>query len=158
LGKEEFSGKKEASRPRILLVEDGIGHSTGYHVVARGLVEAGFEVILGGYMIAREIVEAAIQESVDCIGYRIMDGAPDILVSDLFTHMNNKEIRGLPVVIGGIIPAELHGPLQKLGVRGIHTPGSKIEEISASIREILEKGRTRQNSKRGKNPTLWSNQ
>ena len=141
MGKKEFSEKKEVSRSRILLVEDGLGHSTGYHVVARGLVEAGFEVILGGYMISREIVEAAIQESVDCVGYRIMDGAPDILVSDLFTHMNVEGIRGLPVVIGGIIPAELHDGLQKLGVKGIYTPGSKIEEISGSIMEILKKER-----------------
>ncbi len=141
MGKKEFSAKKEVSRHRILLVEDGLGHSTGYHVVARGLVEAGFEVILGGYMISREIVEAAIQESVDCVGYRIMDGAPDILVSDLFTHMNKEGIQGLPVVIGGIIPAELHDSLQKLGVRGIYTPGSKIEKISGSIQDILKKER-----------------
>ncbi len=130
---------KEGQRPRVLLVEDGIGHSTGYHVVARGLVQAGIEVILGGYLVPREIVEAAIQESADCIGYRIMDGAPDILVMNLYTHMKERAIQDLPVIIGGIIPSELHGVLKKLGVRGIFPPGSRIEDISDFIKKILAK-------------------
>ena len=130
---------KEGQRPRVLLVEDGIGHSTGYHVVARGLVQAGIEVILGGYLVPREIVEAAIQESADCIGYRIMDGAPDILVMNLYTHMKERAIQDLPVIVGGIIPSELHGVLKKLGVRGIFPPGSRIEDISDFIKKILAK-------------------
>ncbi len=138
--KKEYSIKEELI-PRILLVEDGLGHSTGYHVVARGLVQAGLEVILGGYLVPREIVGAAIQESVDCIGYRIMDGAPDILVSNLFTHMKERAIQDLPVIIGGIVPTELHGQLKKLGVKGIFPPGSRIEDISDFIKGILGKER-----------------
>lgn len=132
---------KEVQIPRILLVQDGLGHSTGYHVVARGLGQAGLEVILGGYLVPREIVEAAIQESVDCIGYRIMDGAPDILLSNLFNHMKEKAIQDLPVIVGGIIPHELHRTLKKLGVRGIFPPGSRIEDISEFIKELLTKER-----------------
>ena len=58
---------------RFLLVADSPGHTTGYYVVARALREAGIEVILGGFQQPSGIVEAAAQEDVDYVGYRIMD-------------------------------------------------------------------------------------
>ena len=64
---------------RILLVQDSTGHSTGYHVVARGLRDAGLEVILGGALIPRQIAQLAGEEAPDAIGYRIMDAAREIL-------------------------------------------------------------------------------
>jgi len=139
MGKQEYAGIKKGHKLRILLVLDNLGHSTGYYVVARGLRQEGFEIVLGGYQVPREIVEVAIQESVDCIGYRIMDGAPDILIEDLFSHMQNKGIEDLPVIVGGIIPKELDETLKNFGVKGIFTPGSKIEDIAHFIREIAAK-------------------
>jgi len=68
---------------RVLLVQDSTGHSTGYHVVARGLRDAGHEVILGGALLPREIARLAGEEGVDAIGYRIMDASPALLVERL---------------------------------------------------------------------------
>ncbi|MBI2877595.1 MAG: cobalamin B12-binding domain-containing protein [Candidatus Tectomicrobia bacterium] len=118
---------------RVLLVMDSSGHSTGYYVVAKGLQEAGIEVILGGYQIPREIVDTAVEEDVDFIGYRIMDGAPDILVGRLMELLKEKGISGTGVVVGGIIPPAQIPLLKEMGVRGVFTPGTKIQEIVSCI-------------------------
>src|SRR3972149_5104864 len=81
-GEPRGGGPGDGVRPRtlrVLLVQDSTGHSTGYHVVARGLRDAGHEVILGGALLPREIARLAGEEGADAIGYRIMDAAPAIL-------------------------------------------------------------------------------
>ncbi len=55
---------------RILIAKPGLdGHDRGAKVVARGLANAGFEVVYGGLQQTPEqIVETALQEDVDAIG------------------------------------------------------------------------------------------
>jgi methylmalonyl-CoA mutase C-terminal domain/subunit len=119
---------------RVLLVSDTPGHTAGYHVVARGLRDAGLEVIAGGYMEPPAAAEAAVQEDVDCIGYRIMDRDPLALVSSLMEHLGRLGARDIPVVVGGIIPRPLHAALYRLGVVGIFPPGSRLADIVECIR------------------------
>lgn len=120
-------------KTRVLLVMDSSGHSTGYYVVAKGLREAGIEVILGGYQIPREIVDTAMEEDVDFIGYRIMDGAPDILVGRLMELLKEKGIFDVRVIVGGIIPPHKVLLLKSMGVREVFTPGTRIHEIVSCI-------------------------
>jgi methylmalonyl-CoA mutase C-terminal domain/subunit len=89
---------------RVLLVQDSTGHSTGYHVIARGLRDAGIEVILGGVLLPRHIVRLAGDEAADAIGYRIMDAAPALLVERLMEALREAEV-DVPVAVGGIVPA-----------------------------------------------------
>ncbi|MCL6646355.1 MAG: cobalamin-dependent protein, partial [Dehalococcoidia bacterium] len=51
-------------KPRILIAKPGLdGHDRGAKVVARGLADAGFEVIYTGlHQTPEQIAEAAIQE------------------------------------------------------------------------------------------------
>ncbi|MFH1626077.1 MAG: cobalamin-dependent protein [Pseudomonadota bacterium] len=114
---------------RVLLVSDTPGHATGYYVVAKGLREAGIEVVLGGFQIPSQIVESAIQEDVDFIGYRIMDGAPDILVSRLVELLDEKSVGDTPVIVGGIIPPRVIPKLKAIGIEAIFPPGTKISKI-----------------------------
>ncbi|MEW6614918.1 MAG: cobalamin-dependent protein [Thermodesulfobacteriota bacterium] len=125
---------------RVLLVSDSPGHSTGYYVVGKGLREAGIEVILGGFQIPSQIVESAIQEDVDFIGYRIMDGAPEILVPRLVELLKEKSIRDIQVIIGGIIPPPIVPTLKGIGIKGIFTPGTKISEIVDYVRSHFDTG------------------
>lgn len=120
--------------PRVLLVQDSTGHSTGYHVVARALRDAGIEVILGGALLPREIARLAADEAVDAIGYRIMDAAPVILVSRLAEALAAAGLADLPVVVGGIVPAADLPRLEALGVAAVFQPGATFAEIAQAFR------------------------
>lgn len=115
---------------RILLVQDSTGHSTGYHVVARALRDAGHEVILGGALLAREIVALAAQEAADAIGFRIMDAAPVILVERLTRELARQGLGELPVIVGGIVTDEDRAALRELGVGAVFQPGAPLADIA----------------------------
>jgi len=125
----------EARKIRVLLVCDSLGHNTGYYVVAKGLREAGIEIILGGYQIPQQIVESAIQEDVDLIGYRIMDGAPEVLVPRLVGLLKEKEMENTPIIVGGIVPPPTIPKLKAIGIKEVFPPGSKISNIADCIRD-----------------------
>ena len=120
---------------RVLLVMDSLGHSTGYYVVAKGLQEAGIEVVLGGYQIPREIVDTAVEEDVDFIGYRIMDGAPDILVGRLMSLLKERGVPDIKVIVGGIIPPGTIPLIKGMGVREVFTPGTRIQDIVSCVED-----------------------
>lgn len=126
-------GLGKQKKIRVLLAMDSIGHSTGYYVIAKGLQEAGIEVVLGGYQIPREIVDTAIEEDVDFIGYRIMDGAPDILVGRLMSLLEERGALDIAVIVGGIIPPSIISLIRDMGVREVFTPGTRIQDIVSCI-------------------------
>ena len=114
---------------RFLLSRDDMTHQRGYWVIASALREAGFEVILGGSQIPREIVETAIQEDVDIIGYRIMQGSPKVLVPILLDKMKEEGIGNVPVVVGGIIPKKDEAIIKEAGVKEVFHPLTTMEQI-----------------------------
>jgi len=124
---------------RVLLVQDSTGHSTGYYVIARGLRDAGMETVLGGAQIPRAIARLAVDESADAIGYRIMDAAPAILVERLMEELTQVGLRGIPVVVGGIVPEEDLGRLEALDVAGIFQPGATLDSIAAFFRDLARR-------------------
>lgn len=110
------------------------GHDRGAKVVARGLRDAGFEVIYTGlHQTPEMVVHAALQEDVDVVGLSILSGAHLPLVRAIMTLMKEKKLRA-PLFVGGIIPADDALQLKKEGVIGVFGPGSSISEIVTAIR------------------------
>ena len=66
---------------RVLIAKPGLdGHDRGAKVVARGLRDAGMEVIyLGLRLTPEQIADAAIQEYVDVVGLDCLSGAHMVL-------------------------------------------------------------------------------
>ena len=62
---------------RVLIAKPGLdGHDRGAKVMARGLRDAGFEVIYTGLFQTPEMIaSAALQEDVDVVGLSILSGA-----------------------------------------------------------------------------------
>jgi methylmalonyl-CoA mutase C-terminal domain/subunit len=121
---------------KFLLSRDDYYHQRGYFVVASALRDAGIEVILGGIQIPREIVETAIQEDVDIIGYRIMQGAPKVLLPILFDKMKERGIEDIPIVVGGIVPEKDEILIRKLGVREVFPPLTPLEVMAQRVKSI----------------------
>jgi methylmalonyl-CoA mutase C-terminal domain/subunit len=125
---------------RVLLAKPPLDlHSRGILVVATALRDAGMEVI---YLEAspkvglREIVQAAMQEDVDIIGMSILSGSPGIILPKMLKIRDEIGLKHIPVVAGGIFPEEEIEELKAAGVAGIFRPGTPIESIVETVREL----------------------
>jgi len=125
----------------VLIAKPGLdGHDRGVKVVARGLRDAGMEVIyLGLRLTPEQIAEAAIQEDVDVIGLDCLSGAHMALFPKTVSLIREKGGKGILVVGGGIIPKKDIPKLEEAGVAQIFGPGTLIEEIVKFIETTLKK-------------------
>jgi methylmalonyl-CoA mutase C-terminal domain/subunit len=120
-----------ARRIRVLIAKIGLdGHDVGARVVARGLVDAGMEVIYTGLRrTTEEVVRAAIEEDVDWIGVSILSGAHRALLPKLRALLNESGASDIRILAGGIIPQEDIPELQANGIDKIFLSGTPIAEI-----------------------------
>ncbi len=127
----------EQKRIRVLLCKPPLDmHSRGILVVARGLRDAGMEVIYleaSPHIGAKEIIKTALEEGVDIIGLSILSGSPKIIVSRILAMRDQMGISDVPVIVGGIIPDEEVEELRKIGAAGIFLPGTYMETIVKEI-------------------------
>jgi methylmalonyl-CoA mutase C-terminal domain/subunit len=124
---------------RVLIAKPGLdGHDRGAKVVARGLRDAGFEVIYTGlHQTPEMVVSAAIQEDVDIVGLSILSGAHLPLVHEIQKLLKAEGVLK-PVFVGGIIPDDdANALLKKEGVAAVFGPGSSLTSIATKIREIV---------------------
>ncbi len=129
-------------RGRILVTKVGLdGHTTGAAVVARGLRDAGFEVVNLGTRVEPSVaVASAMQEDVDAIGVSILSGAHMHIAGRLLEEMERQNVE-VPLVIGGTIPGSDAGALRQMGVAEVFGPGSSMEAIiSCMDRLVAERG------------------
>jgi methylmalonyl-CoA mutase, C-terminal domain len=131
--------KNRQSPIRVLIAKPGLdGHDRGAKVVARGLRDAGFEVIYTGlHQTPQMVVEAALQEDVDVVGLSILSGAHVPLVSAIAKLMQEKKVLK-PIFVGGIIPEDDAKFLLSSGVMAVFGPGSSIQEIVDKIKSQVK--------------------
>ena len=120
---------------RVLIAKPGLdGHDRGAKVVARGLRDAGFEVIYTGlHQTPEMVVGAAVQEDVDVIGLSILSGAHLPLVKAIMTLLKKEGVLK-PVFVGGIIPDADGRALAKMGVAAVFGPGTSLDQIAQDVR------------------------
>ncbi len=124
---------------RILIAKPGLdGHDRGAKVIARALRDAGMEVIYTGLRQTPEMIaEAALQEDVDIVGLSILSGAHLTLVPRVREAMNARDLKDVPMIVGGIIPDEDKPTLQQMGVVGVFGPGTSTDDIRDFILKLV---------------------
>jgi methylmalonyl-CoA mutase C-terminal domain/subunit len=124
---------------RILIAKPGLdGHDRGAKVVARGLRDAGMEVIYTGLrQTPAMIAEAALQEDVDVVGLSVLSGAHMALLPAIVEKLKEADMGHVLIMAGGIIPDEDIPILREMGVGGIFTPGTPIQTIADFITQNL---------------------
>lgn len=129
-------------RIRILIGKPGLdGHDRGAKVIARGFRDAGFEVIYTGlHQTPEQIVNAAIQEDVDAIGLSSLAGAHNVLFKEVIDLLKQKGGDYINVFAGGIIPKEDIPGLKSIGIKGIFTPGTSIDEATEWVKKNITPG------------------
>jgi len=141
-GRVEALAQRFGRRPKMLVGKPGLdGHSNGAEQVAVRARDCGFEVVYEGIRLTpAEIVNAALEEGVHVVGLSILSGSHLILVEEVLRLLRTEGLE-VPVVVGGIIPAEDARQLREAGVAAIYTPKDfDLTAIMADIAALLEGG------------------
>lgn len=122
---------------RVLIAKVGLdGHDVGARVVARGLMDAGMEVIYTGLRRQPEqVARAAIDEDVDWIGVSTLSGAHLALLPRLRQLLDEQGGQDIRIIAGGVIPQEDIPELEVAGVSQVFLSGTPIAEIVAYLKE-----------------------
>ena len=127
-------------KKRILLGKMGLdAHDNGIVIVAKWLSDAGFEVVYAGlYNSPETLVQTAIQEGVDAIGCSFLGGEHLFYTRRLTDLMDEKQVRKVKLILGGVIPPDDIEDLKKLGVACIFTPGTLRDTIIEALDNLFE--------------------
>lgn len=126
----------EGERIRVLVAKPGLdGHDRGAKVIARGLRDAGFEVIYTGlHRTPAQIARAAADEDVHVVGLSVLSGAHDRLLPEVTQALRAEGLDDVLVIAGGIIPEQDVAALQEAGVSAVFPPGTAIADVVSFIR------------------------
>ena len=123
-------------RIKVVLAKPGLdGHDQGAKVVARALMDAGFEVIYTGLRQTPEaIARIALEEDADVIALSSMAGSHLPICRKLKPLLEEAGLGDKLWIIGGNLPARDHDALRALGFKGIFPSSSRLEDIVNFIR------------------------
>jgi len=121
---------------KVVLAKPGLdGHDQGAKVVARGLMDAGFEVIYTGLRQTPEaIARIALDEDADVIALSSMAGSHLSVCRRLKPLLEQAGLGDKLWIIGGNLPAQDHEALRALGFAGIFPSSSRLDDIVNFIR------------------------
>ena len=150
-GEVERVSLKLGARLKFLVGKPGLdGHSNGAEQIAVRATDAGMDVVYDGIRLTpREIVERA-RNGVHCVGLSILSGSHLAMTHEVLALMRAAGLGHVPVVVGGIIPAEDAEKLRAEGVAAVYTPkdfaiNRIIGDIVAHVEREFE-SRARRNS------------
>jgi methylmalonyl-CoA mutase C-terminal domain/subunit len=124
-------------KTRILLAKPGLdGHDVGAKVVARALIDAGFDVRYTGLRQSPEdIVNQARDFDADVIALSILSGSHLPICRKLKVLIDEYQMTDRLWIAGGNIPAEDHEQLRQIGVDAVFNTSTSLADIVAAIKE-----------------------
>lgn len=127
------------NRPiRVLISKIGLdGHDRGAKLIVRQLRDAGMDVVYTGlWQTPAATVQAAIQEDVDVLGVSLLSAAHMTVMPEVVRLVRQAGSADLPVIVGGIIPAQDGAKLRELGLAAVFNPGASLDEINREITRL----------------------
>jgi methylmalonyl-CoA mutase, C-terminal domain len=129
---------------RILLAKIGLdSHDNGLRIIARWLMDSGYEVIYAGvYNSPEGVVKMALQEHVRAIGISFLGGGHLFYTGGLLQLMKEQGVTDVVLFAGGVIPPRDVEKMKRMGVGAVFTPGARrsaiLETIDGLLREVLQ--------------------
>jgi len=127
----------EGKEIRVLVAKPGLdGHDVGAKVVARALMEAGFDVTYTGLRKSpEEIAQKAKEIGADVIGFSILSGS-HLPFCEAFKALRGEYgLDHVLWIVGGVIPERDREPLMALGVDGVFPVDTQLDSLVSFIRE-----------------------
>ena len=128
--------------PRFLIGKPGLdGHSNGAEQIAVRAADCGLEVIYDGIRVTPEqLVRTVAEKHVHILGLSILSGSHVPLIREVMQRLRAAGLGHVPVVAGGIIPAEDVNVLKQLGVAAVYTPKDfDLNRIVNDLVGLIEK-------------------
>lgn len=124
---------------RVLIAKVGLdGHDRGVKIVARGLRDAGMEVIYTGlHKTPEEVVRAAVDEDVDVLGISLLSGAHMTVFPRVIALLREAGADDILLVGGGVMPDEDAAALRAQGVDELMLQDTPPAAIVAAIRRLV---------------------
>ncbi len=129
-------------RPRFMVGKPGLdGHSNGAEQIAVRAADTGLEVIYDGIRITpQDLVKTVAEKKVHILGLSILSGSHVPLIREVMQRLRGAGLGHVPVVAGGIIPAEDVNVLKQLGVAAVYTPKDfDLNRIMDDLVGLIEK-------------------
>ena len=125
-------------RLKLLIGKPGLdGHSNGAEQIAARARDCGMDIAYDGIRLTPAEIVAAVREyQAHVVGLSILSGSHVSLVEELMGLMQAGGLSGIPVIVGGIIPANDIARLRDLGVARIYTP--KDFELNRIMFDIVD--------------------
>ena len=116
------------------------GHSNGAEQIAVRASDCGMEVVYDGIRFTpAEIVAAAREHKAHVVGLSILSGSHVSLVRDVVQRLRDAGLGSVPVVVGGIIPAEDVNILKQCGAAAIYTPKDfMLNDIMVGLVDLVD--------------------
>ncbi|MDX5594943.1 methylmalonyl-CoA mutase family protein [Pseudovibrio sp. SPO723] len=133
---------KLGRRVKILVGKPGLdGHSNGAEQIAARARDCGMSVVYEGIRLTpAQIAEAAEKERVDVIGLSVLSGSHGALMDGILAALLDRNLKDVPIILGGIIPPEDAAALKKKGVEAVYTPKDfHITKIISDIVALIER-------------------
>jgi len=121
---------------RVVLAKPGLdGHDQGAKVVARAMLDAGFDVHYTGLrQTPQQVVDAALRADADVIALSSMAGSHLPFCTRLKPLLEAAGLGGRLWIIGGNLPKQDHDSLRALGFKGVFQSGSRLDDICDFIK------------------------
>jgi (2R)-ethylmalonyl-CoA mutase len=116
------------------------GHSNGAEQIAVRATDVGMNVVYDGIRLTpAEIVEQAKEAQAHVVGLSILSGSHVSLVREVVQRLREAGMGDVPVVVGGIIPADDVNILKQCGASAVYTPKDfQLNDIMAGIVGLVD--------------------
>jgi methylmalonyl-CoA mutase C-terminal domain/subunit len=102
------------------------------------LRDAGMDVIYSGlHRTPEEVVNAAVQEDVDVLGVSLLSGVQMTVFPKIFKLLDEKGVKDMIVVAGGVMPDEDAAALKQMGVHEVMLQDTPPAAIVATLTRLV---------------------
>ena len=117
------------------------GHSNGAEQIAVRATDCGMEVVYDGIRLTpAQIVDQAREARAHVLGLSILSGSHVALVRDVAQRMREAGLGDVPIVVGGIIPADDVNILKQCGASAVYTPKDfQLNDIMLGLVKLVDR-------------------
>ncbi len=131
---------KHGRKPKIYIAKMGQdGHDRGQKVVASGLADLGWDVVIGPlFQTPEEAAKDALAAEVDIVAASSLAAGHLTLVPELRRALGNEGVARTSIIVGGVIPPQDFDALLAAGAAAIFPPGAVISDCAVTMIETIE--------------------
>ena len=129
----------EGRRPRILIATIGKGYNDrSGKIIGTSFADMGFDVDIAPlFKTFQEVAKQAIENDVHILCFSNLSERYQKLIPEVFHELKKYDRDDILVMVGEVMPTNVHSFLKKAGVVAIFETNTKISKSAIDILELL---------------------